>query len=155
MRRLAAFAASALLSLSLATPSFAGLIELPFDKITLNKDCWLKSCQSRGLRTKHIWVQAPYLRYDIHVAPPQYELRRVQVMVAPPQIAVAGGSHWEWDKWGGRRLVAFPAGPYTVVRPPQYQWVTEQVLVHPAESYVTRRLPYYAYYPETIVVSQP
>jgi hypothetical protein len=155
MRRLAAFSATALLSLNLATPSVAGLLELPFDKITLHKDCSIEPCRYNGLHTKRVWVQDQYLRYDIHTTAPQYGLRRVQVMVSPPQIAVTGGSQWVWDKWGARRLVAFPTGPYTVVRPPQYQWVTQQVLVHPAQTYVTRRLPYYAYYPETIVVSQP
>lgn len=152
MRRLAALAAAALFVVGLATPSFAGLLELPFDHITFHKDCFLR-CRPSGLATKRVWVRGDYLRYDIHVTPPQYEFQRVQVMVAPPQIAVQGGSRWEWDKWGSRRLVAFPTGPYTVVRPAQYEWVTQRVLVHPAESYVTRRLPYYAYYPETIVVA--
>jgi len=154
MRLLAALATAAVVFLGLASPSQAGLLELPFDRISLHRDCSVEPCRHNGLRFKRIYVRDRYLRYDIHSRPAQYELRRTRVMVAPPAIVVTNG-RYETDRWGGRHLVELPVGAYRVVRPARYQWVTQQVLVHPAQHYVTRRHPYTAYYPDTIVVSQP
>jgi hypothetical protein len=153
MRIFAAIATMFLLSLGLAGPSRAGLLELPFDTITRHHDCSVEPCGDNGLSYKQVWVRDRYLRYDIHTTPARYAMRRTRVMVSPPVIVTTGGSQWVWDHWGHRSLVAYPTGAATVVRPAQYEWVTQQVLVHPAQAGVTRRQPHYAYYPDTIVVS--
>lgn len=154
MRLLAAFAAAAAITFGLAGPGNAGLFELPFDKITRNRDCNTEPCRYNGLHYKQVFVRDRYLRFDIHTRPAQYELRRTRVMVAPPAIVVAG-RHWDWHRRDGLNLVELPTGAYRTVRPAQYAWVTKNVLVRPAGNYVTRRRPYYAYYPDTIIVSQP
>jgi hypothetical protein len=154
MRLFATLAAAAIALAGLAGQSRAGLFELPFDQITRNRDCTAVPCRDNGLAYRQAYVRDRYLRFDIHTRPAKYALRRVKVMVAPPGI-VAAGDHWDRRGRDGLDLVELPAGPYKVVRPAQYEWVTENVLVRPAQNYVTRRHPYYAYYPDTIVVSQP
>ena len=155
MRFFAAIAVAALTMAGLAAPARAGLLELPFDEVTRDRHCDAVPCRTNNLHYLHAYVRDRYLRFDIHTRPAQYALRRTRVMIEPPGVEVADGARWDWTDLRHRDLVAYPVGPHRVVRPAQYIWVTQDVLVHPARVYVTRRHPHFAYYPETIVVSQP
>jgi hypothetical protein len=154
MRFLAALAFAALTLAGVAAPAGAGLLELPFDQVSLDRHCDAMPCRSNNLHRLHTYVRDRYLRYDVHTRPARYALRRVRVMIEPPGITVSEHDRWSWLR-GERDLVAYPTGPYRVVKPAQYMWVTENVLVSPARNYVTRRHPHYAYYPQDIYVSQP
>jgi len=152
MRFFVAVAAAIMVTAGFVGPSRAGLLELPFDSISRHRACDVGPCIGNTLSRKRVFVRDRYLSFDIHTHPARYALRRVRVMVAPPGVVVSGGDYeTEWFS----RLVELPAGPTRVVRPAQYEWVTKEVLVAPAQNYVTRRQPHYAYYPETIVVSEP
>ena len=152
MRPIATFFAAAVVTLGFAATAQAGLLELPFDAITRHRDCAVEPCRGNNLHYQQVWVRDRYLRFDIHTSPAQYELRRQRVMVAPPGIVVTGGRH-DTDWFHLSPVVEFPVGSYRVTRPAKYVWVTQEVLVHPAQNYVTRRRPYYAYYPDSIIVT--
>ena len=154
MRLIAALAAAVLVSLGLAAPSRAGLLELPFDSISRYRACESVPCIGNSLVRKRVFVHDRWLSFDVRTRPAHYALRKVRVMVAPPGVVV---SNQDYDTgWAnGYSLVEVPAGPTRVVKPAQYEWVMKEVLVSPGMSYVARRQPHYAYYPETIYVSEP
>ena len=146
------FAAAATLMLCLSSTAQAGLLELSRDNITRNYNCDITPCRDNNLAYKRVFVRDHYLRYDIRTRPAHYAMRRVRVMIAPPAIVAGRGQHRLWDFESRDGLVALPTGPYRVVAPARYTWVTRPVLVTPERNYVSRRHPHYAYYPEDIVV---
>ena len=153
MRASVVFATVVMLMLGFASPSRAGLLELPFDHITRHHNCDIEPCRGNHLAYKEVYVRDRYLRFDIHTQPARYEMRRVRVMVAPPTIVMTH-SGYDSDRVGRHWLVELPVGHYRTVKAAQYAWVMRPVLVHPARNWVTRRHPHSAYYPETITVYQ-
>lgn len=150
MRILAALSLAFVAFLTLSVPGHAGILELKWDNISTHRNCAAFPCRGNNLVYKRIFIRDRYLRFDIHTTPPVYKMRRIKVMVLPPRIVVAG--HYRTDRWGHLHLVRYPVGPYKVVAPAKYAYVTTPMLVQPARNYVTRRHPYYAYYPDKIVV---
>jgi hypothetical protein len=134
----------------LAQASRAGVLELPFDEVSTDRHCDVDPCRDNGFVYKRVFFRDRYLRFDIHVAPAQYVMRKIRVMVAPP--AIAPRTDYESERYGDLSLVELPTGPYRRLGPAQYETVVAPVLVHPERSYVTRRQPHYAYYPEWISV---
>lgn len=111
MRLIASAFAAAMIGLGFAAPANAGLLELPFDRVSLHRNCDAQPCLDNNLTWKRVWVRDHNLRFKIHTTPARYVMRRERVI----------------DRDGGYEWVTTP-----VLASPAHNWVSRK---HPYYAY--------------------
>jgi hypothetical protein len=118
MRVLAAMT-FAIALVGLAAPSQAGLLELPFDRITLHRACASEPCSDNDLHRKRVYVRDRYLRFDIHTTPARYATRRTRALVGLPNHYV----------WVNQSVLVSPAHSTVSRRRPHFAYYSDTIIV--------------------------
>ena len=118
MRLIATAFVAVMVGLGFAGTAKAGVLELPFDRVSLHRNCAAQPCLGNALTWKRIWVRDKYLRFSIHTTPAHYAMRRQRV------ISRDGGYEWVTTP-----VLVSPAHNWVTRRAPYYAYFPETIAV--------------------------